>query len=29
MDCYSIGRTIPAEDTVGMLFETDVMNKSV
>lgn len=29
LDCYAIGKTIPAEDATGMLFKTDVMNKSI
>ncbi|NKB55820.1 MAG: hypothetical protein GKS00_05740 [Alphaproteobacteria bacterium] len=29
LDCFAIGKTIPADDAVGMLFKTDVMNKSV
>ena len=29
LDCYSIGKEIPADDPVGKLFETDILNKSV
>ena len=29
LDCYAIGRTIPDDDPVGLLFKTDVLNKSV
>lgn len=29
LDCYAIGKTIPADASIGMLFKTDVMNKSV
>ncbi len=29
LDCYAIGKSIAADDPVGMLFKTDIMNKSV
>lgn len=29
LDCYAIGQTIGPDDSVGMLFKTDIMNKSV
>lgn len=29
LDCHAIGQTIPKDDPVGMLFKTDIMNKSV
>ncbi len=29
LDCHAIGKTIPLDDPVGMLFKTDIMNKSV
>ena len=29
LDCYAIGRSIPAEDPVGTLFRTDLLNKSI
>ena len=29
LDCHAIGQTIPADDPIGLLFKTDIMNKSV
>lgn len=29
LDCYAIGQAIPPDDPVGLLFESDIMNKSV
>ncbi|MBT5666269.1 MAG: hypothetical protein HOJ06_13095 [Rhodospirillaceae bacterium] len=29
LDCYAIGKSIPADDPVGQLFQTDLLNKSV
>ena len=29
LDCYAIGQTIAADDSVGLLFKTDIMNNSV
>ena len=29
LDCYAIGKSIPADDPIGQLFQTDLLNKSV
>ncbi len=29
LDCYAIGEKIPEDDAMGMLFKTNIMNKSV
>ena len=29
LDCYEIGSAIPADDPVGQLFKTRIMNNSV
>ena len=29
LDCYAIGKTIGDDESVGKLFKTDVMNKTV
>ncbi|MDA0661777.1 MAG: hypothetical protein O3B08_02940 [Proteobacteria bacterium] len=29
LDCYSVGKTIPAGDPMGRLFQNDVLNKSI
>ena len=29
LDCYAIGKTIEADDEIGKLFKTDILNKSI
>ena len=28
-DCYAIGKSIPDGDSIGQLFQNDILNKSV
>jgi hypothetical protein len=29
LDCHAIGKSIPTDDPIGKLFQTDLLNKSI